>query len=93
MTPEDAERRRLAALSVESEDLNIVQVEILYRTKWRRFEMDPLALQHLRPEMLWDRYLIPALKAVDAPDPVKADPVNPESSQVDGAVIVVGAAV
>lgn len=90
MTAAEAERRRLVALAAESEDLNVVQFEILYRNRWRRFDVNVLEVQHLPPDVLWDRYLAGALKAVGAPDPVRADPVIPEPSQVDGAVIVVG---
>lgn len=90
MTASEAERRRLAFLSAESDDHDIIQVEVLYRTKWRRFEISSLEVQHLPPMELWDRYLAPTLKAVGAPDRVLADPDIPEPSQVDGADIVVG---
>lgn len=81
-TEDEADQRRLSRLSVESDDKNVVQVELLYRTKWIRFEIDVLALQHLPTDAIWSRYLAPALKSVEAPEPVLADPVIPEAAQV-----------
>jgi len=80
MTAAEAERRRLGALAVESDDKNVVQIEMLYRNKWKRFEIGVNEIQHLSPLVLWDRYLVPALTAIDAPEPVLADPVDPEPS-------------
>lgn len=77
MTRAEAERRRLADLSAESDDHDVVQVEMLYRTKWVRFEISSLEVQHVSPMELWDRYLAAALKAIDAPAAVVADPVIP----------------
>lgn len=87
ITAAEAERRRLATLAAESEDKNVVQIEVLYLTKWVRFEISALEIQHVPSEELWRRYLATALKTVHAPAAVVADPVIPDAPQVGAADI------
>lgn len=86
LTAADAEHRRLAALTRESIANDIVQVEVLYRDRWTRFEISVLEVQHLTPEVLWRRYLTRALEGVGAPAAILAT-ADPDAAQAAAADI------
>ncbi len=81
VTAEEAERRRLAALTEESIANDIVQIEVLYRERWVRFEISVLEVQHLPSDVLWRRYLTKALSDVRAPAAIEASPATPDVAQ------------
>ena len=62
-----AEQARLAQLSADSTEREVVLIEVVYRNQWARVDIDQLVLQHVPLEELVQRYLDPVFRAVGAP--------------------------
>lgn len=77
MTSDDAaDRQRLQRIAAQSADADAVFCECVYGGRVVRFEVSALELQHLGAETLWERYFIPAWKALNVPAPVVADTIE-----------------
>lgn len=71
----ETDLERLQRLSADSILREVVHVEVLFHDKWIRFDVSPIELQHLTPQVLWERYAARTLTDLDVPGIRTADPV------------------
>jgi hypothetical protein len=55
---------RLATLAAQSENEDVVLVEMVYRSKWVTFDMGAMELKYLSLSEIAERYLKPAFDAL-----------------------------